>query len=176
MIGILQRARVADPTLTLLKEMVQLMHNRWGTLPSCVWRDPYVLAYMQIVISGLLKPRAAGESGDEDHHLAVARVWRQATGQHPFYLLQKMSVPWAERGVEAQKGAKDAAYWLAFYMRRPNMADPHVRRVLEAVQGREHEGLVAFGEPGSRMAAAAGMLFCSTILRRVGAMAQAAAA
>lgn len=176
MIGILQRGRVADPTLTLVGEMVRLMHDRWGTLPSHVWRDPYVLAYMQIVIAGLLSSRADGDSGDEDHHLAVARVWRQATGQHPFCLLQKMSVPWAERGIDAQRGAQDAALWLAFYTRRPDLADPHVKKVLEVVEGREHDGLVAFGELGSSLAAAAGMLFCSSILRRVGALAQAAAA
>ena len=155
----LKQARAEATTAAVMEQLVQRKQQRLGALPSHVWRDPYVVAYMQIVVAGLLKSHSSGEHGDKDFHFAVARVWQQATGQHAFYLLQQMSLPWSTRGAEAKQGLEDAALWLAFCERRPNFANPRARDIFREAQSRGS---------ADTMAAAAEILVGSGIFRRVG--------
>ena len=162
-----KQARAEATTAAVMEQLVQRMQQRLGALPSHVWRDPYVVAYMQIVVAGLLKSHSSGEHGDKDFHFAVARVWQQATGQHPFYLLQQMSLQWSTRGPEGKQGLEDAALWLAFHARRPNFMNPRARDIFREAQNEEC---------GDAMVAAAAILFDSDIARRVGELVQAEAA
>ena len=155
----LKRARLETRIAALMQGLVQRMQQRLGDLPAHVWRHPYVVGYMQVVVAGLLRSGLNGGDEDKDFHFAVARVWRHATDQHPFYLLQQMSLPWSTRGAEAKQGLEDAALWLAFYERRPNFANPRAQDIFrEALRQ----------EPADTMAAAADILITSGIIRRVG--------
>jgi hypothetical protein len=163
----LKRARAEARTAALMEALVRQMQQRLGDLPPHVWRDPYVVAYMQIVVASLLRSGTNGADGEKDVDFAIARVWRHATGQHPFYLLQQLSLPWSTRGPEAKQGLEDAALWLAFHARRPNFMNPRARDIFREAQNEEC---------GDAMVAATAILFDSDIARRVGELVQAEAA
>ena len=46
--------RAETTTNFIIKKMTDMLRRQWGDLPSHVWRDPYVVGYMQILICGLL--------------------------------------------------------------------------------------------------------------------------
>lgn len=60
MFGFIKRAQAESATQTVVAQMVQMMRHQCGELRAHVWRDPYVVTWMQVVIAGLLKHLSVG--------------------------------------------------------------------------------------------------------------------
>ena len=67
--------RAEATTNTMIKQMTEMLRRQWGDLPSHVWRDPYVVRYMQILICGILKINSQGKLSGEELGMPAARIW-----------------------------------------------------------------------------------------------------
>ena len=161
--------RAEATTNTMIKQMTEMLRRQWGDLPSHVWRDPYVVRYMQILICGLLKINSQGKLSGEELGMPAARIWCHATGEDPAPFMR-----WAANALSAPsrsavaRAFDDAGLWLTFYNRRPNMKSMRAQQVFDAAQRQDREMLTLYGEASDTMASAAAILFMADIGGRVG--------
>ena len=159
--------RAETTTKFIIKQMTDMLRRQWGDLPSYVWRDPYVLGYMQILICGLLNINSQGKLSGEDLGMPAVRIWLHGTGEDP-----ALFVRWGVNGAPPRSAVArafdDAGLWLTFYNRRPNMKSVRAQRIFEAAQRQDREMLTLFGEASDTMASAAAILFMTDLGGRVG--------
>ena len=159
--------RAETTTKFIIKQMTDMLRRQWGDLPSYVWRDPYVVGYMQILICGLLNSQ--GKLSGEELGMPAARIWCHATGEDPAPFMR-----WAANALSAPsrsavaRAFDDAGLWLTFYNRRPNMKSMRAQQVFDAAQRQDREMLTLYGEASDTMASAAAILFMADIGGRVG--------
>ena len=90
--------RAETTTKFIIKQMTDMLRRQWGDLPSHVWRDPYVVGYMQILICGLLNLNSQGKLSGEELGMPAARIWLHGTGEDPA-LFMRWGVNGAPRAV-----------------------------------------------------------------------------
>ena len=158
--------RAETTTNFIIKQMTDMLRRQWGDLPSHVWRDPYVVGYMQILICGLLNINSQGKLSGEDLGMPAARIWLHGTGEDPA-LFMRWGVNGAPRWSAVARAFDDAGLWLTFYNRRPNMKSVRAEQIFEAAQRQDREMLTLFGEASDTMASAAAILFMTDLGGRV---------
>lgn len=163
MFGLVKRARAEASTTVQMAEIVRLIEQRWGSIPEHVWLDPYVAKFMTLLIHGLLKASSDGSYIDGDG-MGLARVWQKVTGYDPLPLLKASMF----QEDDAKRGGDDAALWLVFFNRHPNLSNAVVKEVFDAAQEMDRVMLSQTGEAADTMATACSIVFQRGLMQRVG--------
>lgn len=163
-------ARARRAAVAAIAPLVELSRGRLGSIPSEAWRDPYLIGFLSMLITLVVKVESDGRIGSEQLGLAQAEAWARITGERDDLIGEEICLLSSSRNSAFGKGCSNALRFMkAFsgehYIVDPNMPDVGevAGRLATEVDERWPEHVDVFGRGGIVAAALWTQYFDETI-------------
>ena len=153
MLGFGTTARVRRAAVAVISPMVTQSRARLGGIPDIVWRRPYMIGFVTMLITLLAKSETRGRIGTRQLALAQVDAWTEITGQYEDRIGEAICLLSAEADGEFLEGCRNASRFLEAYWGIHDTDDADIREASERASRQGLPMLVpgdvgAFGQGG----------------------------
>ena len=160
MLGIWKSQKAARAATDLISPWVDQSRRRHGDIPYEVWRSPYVIGFVGMLVSLIVEDSSERRMGDDAIGLAQMDAWANITGVRDNLIGEEICLLSSNGHPEFLKGCVDAERFMQVLDGSPDPADPDIRDLVsrtdfhsDVVDFEDSASAAAFGQ-GSYMAAA----------------------
>ncbi len=147
-------SRVRRAAVAVISPMVTQSRARLGGIPDVVWRRPYMIGFVAMLVTVLAKSETRGRIGTHQLGLAQVDAWTEITGQYDDRIGEEICLLSAQADEDFMQGCRNASRFLEAYWGVHDADDADIRETCEIASVQEAPmfgpgELGAFGRGGA---------------------------